>query len=222
MSDPGGQIEPDNRSAPNDRSDLSDRSERWLTFVLRLALVVIAAFGLYRGETGVVVNGVVALGVTLVPALLRRELDVSFPTEYVLWITVAVFLHAVGILGPYDNIPWYDSVTHALSAAIVAGVGYVTVKTVEANSEWTELPPVLEFAFIVVFVLAFGVFWEILEFSATLLARTLGGKSVLIQYGLDDTITDLVFNAIGGIVVGGWDAVQPDEAAEDASEQVGD
>jgi uncharacterized membrane protein YjdF len=201
---------------------IDDRRERWLVRLLRVGLLVIAGYGLYRGQVGIAVNGLVSLGVTFVPALLRRDTSISLDAGYVLWISVAVFIHAVGFLGPYDNLPWYDSIAHALSASVVAGVGYVTVKAVERTDSRTNLTPEVEFVVILVFVLAFGVLWEILEFGAGVVAGAFGGKAVLIQYGLDDVVHDLVFNFLGGLVVAGWDAARPQEAADKATEAMDD
>ena len=196
---------------------LSDERERRLVRLLQAVLLGIAAYGLVRGETGVVVNGLISLGVTLVPAYLRRDTSISLDASYVLVLSVAVVVHAVGALGPYSSVPWYDSVAHALSASIVAGAGYATVKAVDRNSEATELPPELQFAFILIFVMAFGVFWEILEFATGLASELVGGQAVLVQYGLDDIIYDLVSNQVGGLVVAGWDAARPTEAADEAT-----
>jgi uncharacterized membrane protein YjdF len=201
---------------------LDDDQERQLVRVLQVGLLVIAAYGFYRGETGIVANGLVPLVVTLVPAYLRRDKNISMDTSYVLWIAIAVFVHAVGSLGLYESIPWYDSIAHALSATIVAGTGYAAVKAIDRNSEQTNLPAELQFAFILVFVMAFGVFWEIIEFTLGLASQLLGGEAVLAQYGLDDTVTDLLFNQLGAIIVAGWDAARPQEAADTATEAMDD
>jgi uncharacterized membrane protein YjdF len=201
---------------------LDDDQERQLVRVLQVGLLVIAAYGFYRGETGIVANGLVPLVVTLVPAYLRRDKNISMDTSYVLWIAIAVFVHAVGSLGLYESIPWYDSITHALSATIVAGTGYAAVKAIDRNSEQTNLPAELQFAFILVFVMAFGVFWEIIEFTLGLASQLLGGEAVLAQYGLDDTVTDLLFNQLGAIIVAGWDAARPQEAADTATAAMDD
>jgi uncharacterized membrane protein YjdF len=201
---------------------LDDDRERQLVRLLQAGLLVIAAYGFYRGETGIVANGLVPLAVTLVPTYLRRDRNISMDTSYVLWISIAVFVHAVGSLGFYESIPWYDSVAHALSATIVAGTGYAAVKAIDRNSEQTNLPAELQFAFILVFVMAFGVFWEIIEFTLGLASQLLGGEAVLAQYGLDDTVTDLLFNQLGAIIVAGWDAARPQEAADTATEAMDD
>ncbi|WP_135827831.1 hypothetical protein [Halorussus halobius] len=197
---------------------LSAERERWLVRLLQVGLLGIAGYGLYRGETGLVANGLLSLGVTLVPAYLRRDTSISLDTSYVLVLSLAVFVHAVGALGPYQSVPWYDSVAHALSASIVAGAGYATVKAVDRNSEATHLPAKLQFAFILIFVMAFGVLWEILEFGTGLVSELVGGEPVLAQYGLDDVVSDLTFNQVGGILVAGWDAARPSDAADEATE----
>ncbi|WP_115865389.1 hypothetical protein [Halorussus litoreus] len=201
---------------------LSDERERWLVRGLQLVLLGISAYGLSRGQTGILVNGLVSFGVTLVPAFLRQDTSISLDVTHVLVLSVAVVVHAVGALGLYQTIPWYDSVAHALSASIVAGAGYATVKAVDRNSEQTTLPAGLQFAFILVFVMAFGVFWEILEFGTGLASELLGGEPVLAQYGLDDIVYDLVFNQVGAVVVAGWDAARPQGAADEATEAMDD
>jgi hypothetical protein len=57
--------------------------------------------------------------------------------------------------------------------------------------------------FILLFVLAFGVFWEVIEFAVGGLGTVLGA-TVLTQYGIEDTMLDLVFDLIGAVVVATW------------------
>ncbi|ELY39917.1 hypothetical protein C497_04132 [Halalkalicoccus jeotgali B3] len=60
------------------------------------------------------------------------------------------------------------------------------------------------FVFILLFVLAFGVFWEVLEFAIATISPSLGLGTVLTQYGLEDTMLDLVFDTVGAIIVALW------------------
>jgi hypothetical protein len=48
------------------------------------------------------------------------------------------------------------------------------------------------------------VFWEVIEFALGEAARAMGNRSLLTQYGLEDTMLDLVFDTIGAIVVAVW------------------
>lgn len=120
-----------------------------------------------------------------------------------LWITSAVFLHAVGTLGPYSSVWWWDHVTHTLSAAVVAGAGYSTVRALDIHSDEVEIPPRLTFVFVLIFVVAFGVTWEVLEFGVEKVGEATG-QTLLTQYSLEDTMKDLIFDIVGGVIVGIW------------------
>jgi uncharacterized membrane protein YjdF len=104
----------------------------------------------------------------------------------------------------YRSVWWWDHLTHALSASIVAAVGYTTARALDEHSDAIHLPARFTFVFVLLFVLAFGVFWEVIEFLVSLLAAAAGADSVLTQYGLEDTLLDLVFNTAGAVVVALW------------------
>jgi hypothetical protein len=191
-------------SGAGDRSAGSDEERtafRWAVRVMQVGLAAVTLFGLVTFRWGLVINAGVSLGVTFLPGLLERDLSLPMNPALVAWITFAVFLHAVGALGPYKWFGWYDSVTHTLSATIVAGAGYATARALDEHYDRLEVPPAFMFGFIVVFVLAFGVLWEIMEFASGGLASIVGGQAVLAQYGASDIVYDLTFNAVGGVLV---------------------
>jgi len=165
--------------------------------------VLLALFGytLATVRLGLALGVGFGLFVTLLPALVRREYDYSMDPLLVLWVTLAVFLHTVGSLGPYDWFGWYDSVTHTVSAVLIAGIGYVTLRTFEEHSDEIDVPGEFRAVFIVVFVLAAGVFWELLEFASGALATTLGADEPLAVRGVSDIVNDLVFNTLGAVLL---------------------
>jgi hypothetical protein len=173
-------------------------------------MVGLFAVGLISKNAGVVVNAAAAFGVSLLPATLERDYDIPLNAGLTLWITTAVFLHALGAVvvpvagvNVYSFVPWWDHLTHTLSSSIVAAVGYTTARAFDEHSEMVRLPPQFTFAFILVVTLAFGVFWEVIEFAVAEIA-TLTGGTVLTQYGLRDTMLDLVFDTLGAVVVAVW------------------
>jgi len=97
-----------------------------------------------------------------------------------------------------------DHLTHALSSSVVAAVGYATARAVDVHSDDVHLPPRFMFAFLLLVVLAFGVFWEVLEFAITEVAEMTGSETVLTQYGLGDTMLDLVFDTVGAVLTAVW------------------
>lgn len=175
---------------------LSDSQERALTRALQLLMVGLVGYGLVTTQFGVVARAGFALAVTLLPALLRREYGYSMDPGLALWITIALLLHTVGSIWLYVEYQWYDEITHTVSATIVAGLGYAAFRAFELHSTEIDVPPAFRSVFIVVFVLAVGVFWEVLEFA-------LGGAVVTV-YGIDDIVTDFVFNTVGAALVAAW------------------
>jgi len=189
----------------------SRERQRQLTYLMELGLVGMLFIGIDRGNAGIVVNTAVALIVTQLPPILERDYEIPMDPRLTLWITTAVFLHAFGTVGLpgttrtlYTQLWWWDHMTHALSASIVAGVGYATVRALHEHADGIHFPRRFVAVFILLFVLAFGVLWEILEFAIALSAEAFGIDAVLTQYGLSDTMLDLVFNSIGGLIVALW------------------
>ena len=179
----------------------SQRTQRRLTRGLQLALLGIAVYGVVYAEPKAIANGSISLLITMVPALLERNYRVPLDPWLGLWITLAVVLHTLGSAGLYAQVGWWDSLTHAMSASLVAGVGYTFARGVDLHSDQVSLPKQFFFVYVLVVVLAFAVFWELFEFGLDLLAEETGVTMPLAQFGLDDTVNDLMFNSLGAVLV---------------------
>ena len=190
-----------------DRLGIGERRQRQITWAMELVMFGVLLVGLWKRNVPIIVNAGVALAIAQLVPLLERDYGIPLDAGLTLWITSAVFLHAFGTIGVpggdsfYRTIWWWDHMTHALSSSVVAGVGYATVRAIDEHSEQTYLPPGFIFVFILMFVLAYGVFWEIVEFALAEGAALLGTETVLTQYGLADSLMDLVFNTLGAVVV---------------------
>ncbi|WP_254274523.1 hypothetical protein [Haloarcula marina] len=198
-----------------EQTEFSGRWQAALVSVLQVLMVAIFAVGLWLGNGGVAVNAGVGFLVTLLPAFLERNYRFTMSTGLVLWITGAMFLHALGTLPLpgldlqtlYGSTWWWDHMTHALSSSLVAGVAYAVVRALDQHTDAINFPPRFLFGYLLVFVMAFGVLWELLEFYISLVAQLLGNASILTQYGLDDTLLDLSYNTLGGLLVALFGAV---------------
>ena len=194
-----------------DRLGISLVWKQRLTWLMEVSMVGIFFVGLYEQELGIIVNTGVGILVTQLPPVLERDYEVPMDPALTLWITSAVFLHALGVIGLpgagenlYRSVPWWDHMTHSFSASVVAAVGYATARSFDLHDRDVVLPPKFMFVFILMFVLAFGVFWEVIEFTLGEIARLAGGESILAQHGIEDTMKDLIFNTIGAIIVATW------------------
>ncbi|MFC7028173.1 hypothetical protein ACFQJ5_12250 [Halomicroarcula sp. GCM10025324] len=194
-----------------DRIGIGRHRQQQISRALSMSLVGFFMVGIWTGNTGVIVNaGVGVLATQLVP-ILERDYGIALDPALTLWITSAVFLHALGVVGLpgaeenfYRSLWWWDHLTHALSSSVVAAVGYTSVRALDRHSEQLYFPRQFMFVFILLFVMAFGVFWEVIEFSLGLFASATGNGTILTQYGLEDTMLDLVFDTIGAIIVSIW------------------
>lgn len=183
------------------RLKMTDNEQRITSRVMRVLILGVLVAGIYTGNTGVIVNSLVSFAVTFLPGILEKDYGLEMDPLLVLWLTAAVFLHAFGTLGPYRTVVWWDHMTHVLSSSIVAAAGYSAFRTVSEHYDEINLPEKLFFVFILAFVMAFGVVWEVLEFGISGAASTVGSETVLTQYGLEDTMKDLVFDTLGGLLV---------------------
>lgn len=193
------------------RLGIGPRRQDQLSRVLQLSLVGFLFVGLYELDLGIVVNAGVGLAITFLPAVLQRDYQIPMDAGLTLWVTTAVFLHAFGTVGLpgmeasfYQSVWWWDHLTHALSASLVGGAGYATARALDEHVEDIYLPPAFAFAFILTIVLAFGVGWEVLEFAINRIAALIGAPPALTQYGVRDTMLDLVFDSAGAIIVAVW------------------
>lgn len=187
-----------------DRVPISDRTVRRIALWMQAMLAGIVGYALVTVDLALLVNSALPLAITAVPDGLERRHGHELHAGLVLWIVTAALLHAVGALGPYETVGWYDQIAHAVSAALVAGVGYALVAAIDRDHQQIVIPPRLRAVFVLVFVLAIGVLWEIGEFAAGGLASIVGGSPVLAQYGVADVALDILFDAVGGLVVGLW------------------
>ncbi|WP_435094177.1 hypothetical protein [Halorubrum sp. N11] len=183
------------------RARPSLRTQRRLTRGMQILLAAIVVYGAAFGQPKAITNGGLGLFVTFVPALLERNYNIPLDPWLGVWITTAVFLHTLGSAWFYAQIVWWDHLTHALSASLIAGAGYTTLRAVDLHSDMIRIPSRFAFVFILVVVLAFGVVWELFEFALDIVADETGVSMPLAQHGLDDTVLDLMYNSFGALLV---------------------
>nr|WP_205254539.1 MULTISPECIES: hypothetical protein [Halorussus] len=175
-------------------------NQRRLMRVMQAVLLGVVGYGAVAGQPKAIVNGTIAFLITLLPALLERNYELPLDPWLGLWITSAVLFHTLGSAGLYSHLDWWDHLTHSLSASLVAGAGYVSVRAVDLHTDRINLPHRYGFVFILVLVLAFGVVWELFEFALDVVSASTGLTMPLAQHGLDDTVLDLTYNSLGAVV----------------------
>lgn len=168
--------------------------------LIQLILLSLVISGIYEMNLKVILNAGLGLAVTFAPALLERNYSISVSPFLSLWISSAVFFHALGSFGFYGSVWWWDHLTHALSASLLAAIGYTVVRSIDLHKEDVELPNRFMFVFILLTVMAFGVVWELFEFGLDIIADITKVSMPLAQHGLTDTMKDMMFNTLGAVI----------------------
>lgn len=126
------------------------------------------------------------------PAIVWLVLGVRLSPWQVVWTSSAPALHALG--GVYDLYRqwwWLDHVTHLLAASCIAALVYTLVTAYARRDDTRTLTRGVVSAVIVTCTMLVGVGWEVYELRSP----------VLTVYGAEDTVKDLVFDAVGAVLV---------------------
>ncbi|WP_254763828.1 hypothetical protein [Natrinema marinum] len=158
---------------------------------IRYAILAVFVVGVRRRNPGAVVNAVVALAATYLPGVAERRYDIEFQAWQRVYLQSAMLTHAVGMLGPYDDVWWWDHLTHTHSATLLGGAVFAA-----ARRRGRDPRPR-----VVAIVAVAGVLWEIGEYVVHTVADWVGLEPLLVTYGRADTLFDLVFDLVGALLV---------------------
>lgn len=175
--------------------------QRCTNRILQIAIVTTLLAGVRRRDPSVIVNGVVSLVFAALPGHVESRYDVRFRPWQRVWVSAAALVHALGMLGPYDRIWWWDHLAHTLSGVVVAGAADVVLRAEAEDASRSAISPEARSTFILGVTFGFGVLWEGLEYVVHAVADRLGFEPLLVKYGRLDTRRDLIFDLVGAGVV---------------------
>ncbi len=141
-------------------------------------------------------TGVFSACFCLVPMLFNRGKIMTLPLLLVIMVEIAIFLHGYGfLLLQYDNISWYDSVTHTTSSVVAGLCVFYALLVVDRSDKKISFGRNGISIFIVLIMMALSVYWEVFELIVDVLTGT------TMQYSPFDTMRDMMSNLIGGVLV---------------------
>ena len=158
---------------------------------IRYGLVTVLLVGLRRRDLPANANAFGGLLASYLPAVFERRYDVAFRPWQRVYIASATLTHAIGMLGPYDDVWWWDHLTHTHSASIVAGI-------VHTHARHRGRDPRTR---VIAAITVLGILWEAAEYTIHRVARLLGIEPILVPYGKRDTLMDLYCNFLGATLV---------------------
>lgn len=175
---------------------MKDEHLKRISRLIQLSFLTMIAIEFVLGHYEWIPSAALSLFITFVPNLIRRSIHLVLPPELTVMIFIALFLHTMGgLMGLYTSTSWWDHLTHSFSAFLVASLGFIGVVIIDKYADSIYLPPRFLSFFIFMLTTAFGVIWEISEFANDEFTGS------VMQYSLDDTMVDLMFDIGGGLVV---------------------
>jgi hypothetical protein len=156
-------------------------------------------YSISRGDIAYGAFCLVALALTLIPAIRARRIDAGVPLELelvLLWFMVTDMTLG-NLLGLYQ-LPYYDKALHLGSSILVAMIGFLAIYVLHLTHQ-TRFHPWLDALAILLVTLGIGALWEVAEYGVDQLftRRTQGAPN---QSAIDDTMFDLMMDGVGGMI----------------------
>ena len=163
---------------------------------VRIILVLTFFVGLFNDRDLVLAMSVLGFFVTFVPNILKKFLRVEVPvlSEVIIIMFVYGLLFLVDIRGFFADLWWWGGLLNFIAALALGLVGLSIMHVFyKEKIEGTSAFMIAFFAFC--FAIAIGALWEMFEFFLDF------SFGFILQKSATDTMNDLVFNAIGALVI---------------------
>ncbi|MDF9760867.1 hypothetical protein QUF81_13525 [Peribacillus simplex] len=147
------------------------------------------------------IGGVVCGAIPLLLALFTKlQFNLPIIISYLIFLFGSQYLGS--ILGWY-GLGWWDTFLHFLSGSLLAFTAIALYERLVHRNAGNGISPWFVFLFTLSFAALGGVIWEIYEFSSDqLFGMTLQGG------GNKDTMTDLIADTVGGLIIAMWAGVR--------------
>ncbi|MBQ4368819.1 MAG: hypothetical protein II805_03490 [Candidatus Methanomethylophilus sp.] len=140
-------------------------------------------------------TGLVCAFFCLLPTIFARRHIMSLPLWFAFFMEVAIFFHAYGVLlMSYDLQKYYDTITHTFSSFVISLCVIMTLFTLQRYNERIKFTVGFTTVFIFLIMMAFGTYWEVLEYVVDQITGT------GMQYSPFDTVRDMFSNALGSML----------------------
>ena len=168
----------------------------WISSLLKFSLLIAAIASLIFDDWITAFLSVLILFLTFLPAILHRNWRILLPTELELIVVFFIFtsLYLGEIHNFYYLFSWWDLFLHTLSGISFGMIGFLLLFTLSTQHKISASPSLICF-FSFCFALAIGGLWEMFEYVMDLFF-----PFQMQEGSLDDTMSDLMLDAIGALI----------------------
>jgi len=190
-----------------------------LSYILRIIMIIFLIISIWKLHWIWIFGCILALIVSLIPTILKRNYQITLPLVLDILITVALILHVGGgLLGAY-GISHYDTLTHFVSSFLIAFISFVIIFILDEYWDGLKMDKYAMAFVVIITTIAIGVVWEFNEWITDLVFGTSE------QWGYTDTLKDLFVDTIAGIFMAfiGVSMIKRgsfDELTDDLGEQI--
>ena len=190
-----------------------------LSYILKIIMIIFLVISIWKLQWVWIFGCILALFVSLIPTILKRNYQITLPLVLDILITIALILHiGGGLLGAY-RLPDYDTLTHFVSSFLIAFITFVIIYILDEYWEGLEMDKYAMAFVVVIATIAMGVIWEFNEWITDIIFGTSE------QWGYTDTLKDLFIDTAAGIVMAviGVSMIKRgsfDELTDDLGEQI--
>lgn len=107
------------------------------------------------------------------------------------------------LMGMYDKIHWWDTMLHGVSGILTSFLGLMVLAIHKNRNNNLRYSVALIVSFAFFFSITAGIVWELMEFSADTVLDYNAQRSKGVDYGVQDTMHDIVANTVGSILTCG-------------------
>ena len=145
-----------------------NKSTYALYIVLRVAVIALLIFQIYRGEYENAFICLLTLVLMEVPSIVQKKLKVKLPST--LEIIIVLFIFAAEILGElnafYVKFPQWDTMLHTMNGFLMAAIGFSLVDMFNREEKFSiKLAPLYQAIVAFCFSMTIGVIWEFFEWG---------------------------------------------------------
>lgn len=167
-----------------------------VTLFFGTCLFVTAMVGLVEGDPYPVFTSILGGGMVVLPLVLRHNKIAILPWWMTLVAGTVLLLHSAGIaFYLYDELWWWDILTHVMASVVLALVIALVLPSLSLWFPLVHIPARLVPFATIMSLIALGVIWEVAEFAFDV------GLNTRMQYSLLDTVFDLSLDLLGGSIV---------------------